>query len=89
MRGPGGKAEEGVAEGTGPGERCFPNGSRLTLVCGRVEGNPESLSFFFISFIPFFNPPLDGPRGAVTAIPLGQLSVGKLPFKPPMVTMVV
>jgi len=27
-------------------ERCFPNGSRLTLVCGRVEGTSESLFFF-------------------------------------------
>lgn len=49
-----GKAEEGVTGGTGPGERCFPNGSRLTLVCGRVEGNPESSLSLFL-FLLFFS----------------------------------
>lgn len=45
MCGPAGKAEEGVA-GNRIRERCFPNGSRLTLVCGRVEGTSEFLFFF-------------------------------------------
>lgn len=49
-----GKAKEGVTGGTGPGERCFPNGSRLTLVCGRVEGNPESSLSLFL-FLLFFS----------------------------------
>lgn len=56
MRGPAEKAEEGVARNR-IRERCFPNGSRLTLVCGRVEGTSESLFFFSFSSR-FFNPPL-------------------------------
>lgn len=64
MRESAGKAEEGVV-GNRIRERCFPNGSRLTLVCGRVEGTSESL--FFLFHLGFFNSPLrceggyDGP----------------------------
>lgn len=84
MCGSEGKGEEGVAGGTGRGERCFPNGSHLMLVCGRVEDNPESpLLLFFLSFIPFFNPPLDAARGGYgdpvrsapsASCPLGRVS---------------
>lgn len=49
------KAEEGVAENR-IRERCFPNGSRLTLVCGRVKGTSESLFFFHPVFlIPYYD----------------------------------
>lgn len=79
--GPAGKAEERVA-GNRSGERCFPNGSRLTLVCGRVEGTSEF--FFFLFHLSFFLNSLS--RGAVTIVPLGQL-VGKLPLKRAMVCL--